>query len=189
MLTLRGLTLDDLGLIATWLDQPHVARWWLPGSTISDELADLRESVLGDQPTFALLALEDGQPVGWGQWYRCDAYPDHEAGVAAQPGDVGIDYALGDPAVIGRGLGTMLVAALVGAARASHPGAGVVADPDADNWASRRVLEKNGFILLDLRKVPSEPIDSPMAIYRLPPDLSPTTTVSGSVSAPARLRA
>ena len=168
MLTLRGLSLGDLDLVVSWLEQPHVARWWLAGSTVSDELADLRESVLGDQPTFALLALEDGRPVGWGQWYRCDAYPDHEAGVGARPGDVGIDYALGDPAAICRGLGTALVGALVDAARSSHPRAGVVADPDAENWASRRVLEKNGFALLSVRKIPSEPVDSPMAVYRLP---------------------
>jgi RimJ/RimL family protein N-acetyltransferase len=45
-----------------------------------------------------------------------------------------------------------------------------MSDPDAGNVASRRVLEKNGFRLVDVRPVASEPTDDPMAIYRLPPD-------------------
>ncbi|MCW2524368.1 MAG: Acetyltransferase domain, partial [Frankiales bacterium] len=35
MLTLRALALDDLDLIEGWLAQPHVARWWLAGTSIS----------------------------------------------------------------------------------------------------------------------------------------------------------
>jgi RimJ/RimL family protein N-acetyltransferase len=40
--------------------------------------------------------------------------------------------------------------------------------PDAANTASRRVLEKNGFELLEIRPVATEPSDAPIAIYRLP---------------------
>jgi RimJ/RimL family protein N-acetyltransferase len=46
----------------------------------------------------------------------------------------------------------------------------VIADPEASNTASRRVLEKNGFRLLDERSLASEPTAAPMAIYRLAPD-------------------
>jgi RimJ/RimL family protein N-acetyltransferase len=43
-----------------------------------------------------------------------------------------------------------------------------VADPDAENHASRHVLEKNGFSLVAVKTMDSEPSDEPMAIYRLP---------------------
>lgn len=43
----------------------------------------------------------------------------------------------------------------------------MIVDPDAENTASRRVLEKNGFLLIDVRPVATEPNDNPMAIYRL----------------------
>jgi predicted acetyltransferase len=39
--------------------------------------------------------------------------------------------------------------------------------PDAANTASRRVLEKNGFELVEIRPVATEPSDAPIAIYRL----------------------
>ena len=70
---------------------------------------------------------------------------------------------------VGRGAGTRLIAALVALIRRQHPGAGILAGPDAANIASRRVLEKNGFELVAVRPVATEPGDTLMAIYRLPP--------------------
>jgi aminoglycoside 6'-N-acetyltransferase len=158
----------DLALVERWLGQPHVAEWYLSASTVADELEELRRSLGDDQPTEVLVVVRGGRPVGWCQWYPCADFPDHAAGVGAEPGDVGIDYALGEPALVGRGVGTALIAALVAHVRARCPGAGIIADPEAANLASRRVLEKNGFVLLDERPVPSEASMAPMAIYRLP---------------------
>jgi aminoglycoside 6'-N-acetyltransferase len=79
-----------------------------------------------------------------------------------------VDYAIGEPARVGRGVGTEVIAALVGVVRAARPGCGIVADPDARNPASRRVLEKNGFQLVAVKEMDSEPTDDPMAVYRLP---------------------
>ena len=169
VLSLRHMEPADLVVVRDWLQEPHVARWFLAGSTPDREIDDLRECLAGTEPTEALVVLDDGRLIGWCQWYRCDSYPDHAASVVAARGDVGIDYAIGDPARVGHGIGTTLVATLVTHIRQRHPNAGVIADPEAANVASRRVLERNGFELLAERPVPSEPIDAPMAIYRLPP--------------------
>ena len=56
---------------------------------------------------------------------------------------------------------------VVDEARRHCLGAGVVTIVDAANMASRRVLEKNHFVLADTRPVATEPSDAPMAIYRL----------------------
>jgi RimJ/RimL family protein N-acetyltransferase len=80
---------------------------------------------------------------------------------------VGIDYAVGDASCVGRGVGTALIAELVRLVRAQHPRAAVMADPDERNVASRRVLEKNGFELVAVKVIASEPTDDPMAVYRL----------------------
>ena len=80
---------------------------------------------------------------------------------------LGIDYAVGEATLLGRGLGTELVAALVKVVRTAHPGCGVVADPDERNIPSRRVLEKNGFELMRIAALDSEPTNDPVAIYRL----------------------
>jgi hypothetical protein len=61
-----------------------------------------------------------------------------------------------------------LIAVLVTLVRTARPDCGVMADPDARNTASRRVLERNGFELVAVKTVDSEPADEPMAIYRLP---------------------
>ncbi len=171
VVTLRQMRETDLRLVEGWLHQPHVARWWLQGTTLEQEIAECRESIRGEQPTHLCVAeLGEGKtPIGWCQWYRCDDYPDHAAAVGASAGDVGIDYAIGEPGQIGIGRGTELIAALVSLVRDVDPLAGFVADPDAANHASRRVLEKNGFELLAERPVASEPVSAPMAIYRLAP--------------------
>jgi aminoglycoside 6'-N-acetyltransferase len=168
MVALRAMQLGDLDRVEAWLKEPHVARWYLAGSSLEDEVEDLLRSVIGEQPTRALLVTLDKEPVGWCQWYRCSAYPEYAADIKAEPDDVGIDYAIGDPKQIGRGVGTTLVATLLETIREEHGRGGVVADPEATNTASRRVLEKNGFELLGLWAPASEATDAPMAIYRRP---------------------
>jgi aminoglycoside 6'-N-acetyltransferase len=109
----------------------------------------------------------DSTSVGWCQWYRWADYPADAEAMGARDGEIGIDYAIGDPAHVGRGIGTTLIATLTTEIRRRHPGAGILADPDAANSASRRVLEKNGFHLVAVRPVATEASDAPMAIYRL----------------------
>ncbi len=114
-----------------------------------------------------LIVTWEGNPIGWCQWYRWADYPAEAAAMDARDGEIGIDYAIGDPAWIGRGAGTQMVAALVAEGRRLHPGVGILTAPAAANTASRRVLEKNGFELVAIRPIVTEPSDTPMAVYRL----------------------
>ncbi|MGB6209672.1 GNAT family N-acetyltransferase, partial [Mycobacterium sp.] len=155
-LTLEPLREADLDLVAAWLNAPEVGRWYLVGSTIAKEIDELHRCVLGIEPTSVLLVLERGKPIGWCQWYLCRDYPEHAREVGTEPDDAGIDYAIGDPDRREKGVGAELIAALVTHVRQRHPRAGVIADPEASNTASRRVLEKNGFRLLDERSLTSE---------------------------------
>ena len=169
MISLRPMTEQDLPAVAAWLALPHVARWWTADTTAEAELAGYRQRVRGEgDHTIMLMILNDGIPVGWCQWYRWDDYPDEALEMGARDGELGIDYAIGDPACVGRGLGTELIGALVTGLRGQHPDAGFLVDPDAANAPSRRVLEKNGFQLVAVRPVATEDTGRPMAIYRLP---------------------
>jgi aminoglycoside 6'-N-acetyltransferase len=166
-LTFRSMGEADLEQVRIWLGLPHVVTWYLAGSTLEQELDELRQCIANEQPTYALMVLERGKPIGWCQWYVCADYPDHAAGVGAEPGDIGVDFAIGDPARVGKGVGTSLIASLVAYVSERHPGAGFVADPEATNRASRRVLEKNGLELVREGTIASEPTAATMAIYRL----------------------
>jgi len=171
MLSLRPMTEDDLPTVETWLSLPHVARWWPPDTMPRQETVKYRHRIQGTSPRPAtmLTITWAGAAIGWCQWYRWADYPAEAAAIGAHDGELGIDYAIGDPAWTGRGIGTLLVAALVAEARRHHPGAGVVTAPEAANTASRRVLEKNDFHLLAVHPVITERTDAPMAIYRLAP--------------------
>lgn len=167
MVELRPMEPGDLALVERWLGEPHVARWYLAGTSLEEELADIRQGVRGSQPVQLLIVLDDGTPIGWCQWYPCEVDLEWAADMGAGPGDCGIDYAIGDPTRVGRGLGTELIAALVALVRTARPGCDIVSDPEAENLASRRVLEKNRFELVAVKTMDSEPSDEPMAVYRL----------------------
>ncbi len=63
------------------MTEPHVAKWYLSGSTIEQEIADLEKCVTHEEPTHALVVVEDGRDIGWCQWYRCTDYPEHAQAV------------------------------------------------------------------------------------------------------------
>jgi len=165
--SLRPMVEADLVVFERWLHEPHFAQWFLQDSTAEEELADCRAAISGTEPTFMLMAEVDGRTIGWAQWYNRWDYPHGAAALDALPGEVGIDYGIGEPDCVGRGLGTALIAALVAHVRAERPGASIVVDPSAANAASCRVLEKNGFTLVDVRDMPGAPSASPVAVHRL----------------------
>jgi aminoglycoside 6'-N-acetyltransferase len=167
-LTLRPMTMPDLETFERWLHEPHFARWFLPDSTVEAELDSNRSAIRGDEPTVVLIAELDGTDIGWCQWYRWWDYEAQAIEYGALPGEVGIDYGIGDPAHIGHGIGTRFIGVLLAHLRDAAPDASILVGPSAANVTSRRVLEKNGFSLVDVRSMPGEPNASPLALYRLP---------------------
>lgn len=158
----------DLPLLAGWLARPHVARWWYEDAALPAVRQRYLPAIRGEEPTRLVIAELHGHPVGFAQWYAWDDEPEAPQ-YGALPGEVGIDYALGEPDVCGRGVGTALIAVLVDEVRAHRPAASILTSPEQANVASCRVLEKNGFHLIDVRRIDAEPGDGPAALYRLSP--------------------
>ena len=130
---LRPLVPGDLPTLARWRAESHVARWW------SGEGPSTSEAV--NRWVWEV----NGRSVGLVQDYRISDHPDY-ALLTPDPTAVGVDYLIGEPEWVGRGLGTRCLWAWVLHARARHREVrSFFAAPDHRNRASLRVLAKLGF--------------------------------------------
>jgi RimJ/RimL family protein N-acetyltransferase len=156
---LHPLREGDLEMVDSWLDAPHVRRWWR-----RDTAAQYRPVLSGEDPTVVMIAWHDKRPVGLGQWYAWDRESAREL-YGIPPGVLGIDYLIGHAHDCERGLGTALVAELV----AATPAVPLWVTPEEANVPSCRVLEANGFELMAVKQcaIPQEPEAGPTALYRL----------------------
>jgi RimJ/RimL family protein N-acetyltransferase len=143
----RPLTRADFPNVVTWQRQPHVSRWW------QDEAVDVAAAenhygpaLDGTDPTRLWVVELNGRSVGLLQDYAISDHPDW-ALLTARPGAIGLDYLVGDPSWVGRGVGTrMLWHFLRDVIRPHYPQATeYFAAPDHRNGASLRVLDKLGF--------------------------------------------
>ncbi|WP_030485133.1 GNAT family N-acetyltransferase [Nocardioides aequoreus] len=120
-LACRPLTPGDLEALARWVRHDHVARWWVERPTPRERVRSWIWEV-------------NGRSVGYAQDYPLGS------------GVIGFDYLLGEPAYVGRGLGTSLLwVYLRDVVVPAYDGVReLVAAPDHRNAASRRVLRKVG---------------------------------------------
>ncbi|MBK4214836.1 GNAT family N-acetyltransferase [Paracoccus caeni] len=131
----RPVTRDDLPMLAEWLRQPEVAAWWGgPDRQISLVTEDL------DSPAMEqVLALRDGVPLGYAQYYPAHHWPAPQ--FAHLPADtIAIDV-FGGPQ--GWGHGGQWLRALGDLLLLDTPILAI--DPDPENTRAIRAYEKAGF--------------------------------------------
>lgn len=144
---LRPIEDSDIPLLANWLKQPRVARWY------EHPEAWLME-VTQRQGEFSFIchkiAVLGDEPIGFCQYYDC--YFSHEEEFPAQePGKVySIDYLIGEEQYLRKGCCRQMVALML-----SEIGSGkaIMALPDLENAASCNTLLSCGFIFDEKQKV------------------------------------
>ena len=147
VVTLRAMTRGDLPKVAQWRQQPHVLQWWACDGepTLERVTEQYADDIDGTSPTRIWVAEVNGRSVAFVQDYRIGDYPDYSL-LAPDPDAIGLDYAIGEPEWLGRGLGVPIVWAWMIKTRHRLPDAkAYFAAPDHRNGASLRVLEKLGF--------------------------------------------
>ncbi len=154
----RAMTPDDIPAVAERLAQPHVAQWYLPEHHTLERLQrEYGARIRGDDPTRMWVVEADGLPIGQVQDYRVGDHPDYAA-ATKRPDAVGIDFAITDPGLVGRGIGTRLLWRFVrDVVWLDYDVSTVVSSPHPDNVASLRALAKVGFVAGDLIEADGQP--------------------------------
>jgi RimJ/RimL family protein N-acetyltransferase len=129
----RDATRADQAVVDGWMAAEHARRWF--GGTWHAHPVKR-----------AWIAQLGGQPVGWAQGYRVADIDD----LAVRVGDadaVAFDYLLGEPRLLGQGLGRELVHQLCADVLVREFGdvARILATPDVRNTRSIGLLESCGF--------------------------------------------
>ena len=170
----RRVERADFPLLARWLATEPVRRWWCHEWSAEAVERDFGPSADGLEPNEDWLALLRRVPFGLVQRSRVADYADNLAHfsslVDVPAGAVTLDYLLGDPQRLGRGLGTAMVAAMVQKTWRDLPDApAVLVAVVAANTASWRALEKAGFARVASGDLPPDnPVDDPLHhVYRL----------------------
>lgn len=166
-ITFRRATRADFPMMARWLAEPHVARWWNHECTAEAVERDFGASADGTEPSEDHIVRLDRRPIGLIQYSRYADYPeylDKLSGVVDVPVQaVSIDYLIGDPTLIGRGIGMAMITAFVDHIWNVNADTSCVIVPVCSaNVASWRALRSAGFRLIAQGPLePDNPIDDP----------------------------
>lgn len=164
----RPLGRDDFDLLARWLADVEVARWWCHETTPEARERDFGAVADGTEPGEDLVVSLDGEPIGLVQRCRADDYPDDLADFTSLLGSVPpearcLDYLIGAAARRSRGIGTAILAAVAADTFARYRETDcLLVSVVAANRRSWRACEKAGFrIVASGDLTPDNPIDPP----------------------------
>lgn len=147
VVALRAMGRGDLPDVARWRAADHVRPWYAGEGEPTLEAITSRYGprIDGVSPTRMWVLEVNGRSAGFCQDYRIRDHPEF-AVLTPDPDAVAVDYAIGEPHLVGRGVGTaMLWTWMLGARKRYRDVTTYFAAPDHRNGASLRVLAKVGF--------------------------------------------
>jgi aminoglycoside 6'-N-acetyltransferase len=141
---------SEYDLVARWRSAPHVYEWWDPDEpplTPAAAAAQYGPRVRGEEPTTPCIIELSGQPVGYLQFYRWDAWPEaaRELGIGADPETFGIDVYIGEAELIGHGLGARIVDLVCEHLEQRCGASSIALATEVTNERAQRAYEKAGF--------------------------------------------
>lgn len=140
----RPLTDSDVSLVEEWLRQEHVALWWR--EPVEEAIEKRIAGIEGLRPTRQFVIAVDGRPAGMIQTYLVSDHPEWEAIVRVGEGVAGVDLVIGEPDLVGVGLGPQVLGAFVrDVVFADSSVHAVVAAVEEANRRSWRAFERAGF--------------------------------------------
>ncbi len=167
-ITWRPLAAADFPMLARWLAEPTVARWWNHETSAEAVERDFGPTLRGAEPGEDLLVMLDGRPFALAQRSRIADHPEDlaefEALAPVPPDTMQVDYLIAAPEHRGRGLGTRMIRSLIAATWRDFPATDrIMVAVVAANVASWRALEKAGMTRIATGDMePDNPVDDPL---------------------------
>lgn len=134
---------EHIPLLRNWLKEPHVSEFWQE-TDYEEEFRQKFLSKLPDRGVCPYIIQVNSKPVGYIQHYEAQKvgggwWPD------AEDGTFGIDQFIGEPSLIGRGLGTQIIEKFVNELFQLPSVTKIITDPEPKNMRAIRAYEKAGF--------------------------------------------
>ena len=144
--TLRLMTEQDIPMLHDWLNRPHIVEWWGGETPTLDEVqADYHPSVLAQERVTPYIVMLGDRPIGFAQSYVALGSGGGWWEDETDPGVRGIDQSIAEPELLGIGIGTKLVRALVETLFRDPSVTRIQTDPAPDNPRAIRCYQKAGF--------------------------------------------
>ena len=137
---------QDLPMLHGWLNQAHIVQWWGGARpTWAEVERDYAPRVMAAARVTPYIALLGEDPFAYAQSYVAMGAGGGWWEDERDPGVRGIDQSIGPSELLGLGLGTRLVRALVGRLFSDPAVTKIQTDPSPDNHRAIRCYEKAGF--------------------------------------------
>lgn len=144
IVTFPPLREEDVALVARWLKEDHVSRWWR--GPVEEAIEKRYAGIEGRRPTRQFLIELDGRPAGMIQTYLVRDHPEWQELVQVGDDVAGVDLMIGEPDLVGHGFGPRVLTAFVEDVVFADPSTNVVvATVEEPNRRSWRAFEKAGF--------------------------------------------
>jgi aminoglycoside 6'-N-acetyltransferase len=135
---------EHVVLVERWLNEEHVARWWR--EPVEEAIEKRYAGIEGSRPTRQFLIELDGRPAGMIQTYLVRDHPEWQELVQVGDDAAGVDLMIGEPDLVGHGVGPRVLTAFVRDVVFADPSTNVVvATVEEPNRRSWRAFEKAGF--------------------------------------------
>jgi len=140
------MTAHDLVMLHDWLNRPHIVEWWGgERPTLAEVRSQYLPRVMAQARVTPYIAMLGARPIGYAQSYVALGSGEGWWEDETDPGVRGIDQSLAEPGELGKGLGTLLVRALVARLFRDPAVTKIQTDPAPGNLRAIRCYEKAGF--------------------------------------------
>ena len=142
---------SEFELLLAWRAEPHVSEWWDtddPPLTYERAVAEYLEDLEPRGNTIPCIIEVSGRPAGYVQFYAWAAFAGEakQMGMPADEGAWGLDILIGDPSLIGKGVGSRAVDLVCRYLLDTRQAHSVALCTAIRNTRAQRAYEKAGFV-------------------------------------------